>query len=105
MRRLRPSIKVIQAKVIHCRRSTETLLARGAIRSLKRCHCTITHCISAERQALTILTTPMHMGLLQTHATNRLKRRLPAQRPALMAVDIGINALKSLALDKKRGKL
>src|SRR5207248_10999761 len=104
MRSLRPSITVIQAKVIHCTRSTEIPLARGTIRSLKRCHWIISHRASAERQTIMILARRMYMCLLHTHSTSRLRKRLPAERLALMTVmtgDTRIYGLYFLAPDKK----
>src|ERR1700731_2399240 len=104
MRRLRPSITVIQAKVIHCRRSTEIPLARGTIRSLNRCHWIISHCASAERRTMMILARRMYMCLLHTHSTSRLRKPLPAERLALMTAvtgDTRIYALDFIAPDKK----
>src|SRR5947208_2691021 len=47
----------------HCKRTTETLLASGTIRSLKRCHCTISHCVkdflAPARGATTFRTAPL----------------------------------------------
>src|SRR5437762_3019575 len=76
-------------------------LARGTIRSLKRCHWTISHCASAERRTMMILARRMYMCLLHTHSISRLRERLPAERLALMTAVTRIYALDFMAPDKK----
>src|SRR5437588_631679 len=94
MRKLSPSITVIQAKVIHCRRSTEIPWARGTIRSLKRCHCTISHCANAACRTLMILARRMYMRLLHIHSTSRI-----------MTVDTQIYTLDFMTPGKKWRKI